>query len=410
MTLSINTNISALNAQRNLQNSATRSQNSISKLSSGSRITTAADDAAALAIASGLKLDLASLRAAGNNVSQATSILQIADGGFAQIGEVLNRMQTLAASSQSDQISATERGFLNTEFQSLLSEIDRIADSTEFNGIELLGGAASLDVANIGTGLVPANGFVGFELNSSIRNQAGNESFEITFDENTDVFSVSVFDAVGGAAGAGNLVGSQSIDLNNIAGNPFDIGGTESLSAGNTFTLNFDSLGVEMTLNSDFDATATTVPGGSAFAVAGVDTIAGTGTTAANLNFLVGVSTTDVIGITLQQGNAAALGVGGTDVTSILNAQGASTAISNAVDTLNTARAGLGATLNRLEFAGSNVSVQIENSEAARSVLEDVDIAEEFTNFTSSQVLVQAGVSILAQANQQPSLLLQLLN
>ena len=412
MTLSINTNISALTAQRNLRASSDASAKSISKLSSGSRITTAADDAAALAISSGLKLDLASLRAAGNNVSQATSILQIADGGYEQLGEVLNRMQTLATSAQSDQISATERGFLDTEFQNLISEIDRIADSTEFNGIELLGGAASLDIdsATLGSGLAPANGFVGFEIDSSIRDELGGESFQVTFDETSDVFSVEVYDGTGGAGGAGNLVGSQSIDLNDLAGNPFDIGGTESLAAGNTFALNFDSIGLEMTMNSDFDATASTVPNGSAFGVNGIDTVSGTGTTAANLNFLVGVSTSDVIGITLQQGNAAALGVGGTDVTSIANAQGASTAINTAVENLNTARAGLGATLNRLEFAGSNVSVQIENSEAARSTLEDVDIAEEFTNFTSSQVLVQAGVSILAQANQQPSLLLQLLN
>ena len=115
MTLSINTNVSALTAQRNLRGSSDASAKSIAKLSSGSRITTAADDAAALAISSGLKLDLASLRAAQNNVSQATSILQIADGGYEQIGEVLNRMQTLATSARSDQISATERGFLDTE-------------------------------------------------------------------------------------------------------------------------------------------------------------------------------------------------------------------------------------------------------------------------------------------------------
>ncbi len=407
MTLSINTNISAITAQRNLAISSNRSASSIAKLSSGSRITTAKDDAAALAISSGLKLDLAALRAAQSNVSQASAILQIADGGFAQIGEVFNRLQTLATSAQSDQISATERGFLNTEYQELLGEIDRIADSTEFNGIELLGGAASLDInaGTLGTDLVPANGFVGFEFDASVR--VATESIEVTYDEVTQVFSVSVYDAAGGS-GAGNLVASQSVNLNDLAGNPFDIGGTGTLTAGNIFQLDFSSIGVDITVNSDFDTT--TVGGfGGAFATGGVDVAAGTGTAAAALNFLVGISSTDVIGITLQVGTAAALGVGGTSVTSTVNAQGAATAISTAVENLNTARATLGATLSRLEFAGSNVAVQVENSEAARSVLEDVNVAEEFTNFTSSQVLVQAGVSILAQANQQPSLLLQLL-
>ena len=407
MTLSINTNVSALTAQRNLSISSNRSANSIAKLSSGSRITTAKDDAAALAIASGLKLDLASLRAAQSNVSQATAILQIADGGYSQLGEVFNRLQTLATSAQSDQISATERGFLNTEYQQLLSEIDRIADSTEFNGIELLGGAASLDIdpGTLGTDLVPANGFVGFEFNAAVR--TAGESLEVTYDEVTQVFSVSVYDAAGGS-GAGNLVASQSVDLNDIAGNPFNIGGTGTLDAGNTFDINFGSIGLTLTMNSDFDTAAAGGFGGD-FATGGVDVLAGAGTTATNLNFLVGVSTTDVVSITLQVGNAAALGVGGSAVDTIANAQGAAQAIDTAVQNLNTARATLGATLSRLEFAGSNVAIQVENSEAARSTLEDVNVAEEFTNFTSSQVLVQAGVSILAQANQQPSLLLQLL-
>ena len=406
MTLTINTNISALTAQRNLSMSSARSAKSIAKLSSGSRITSAKDDAASLAIANGLKLDLASLRAAQSNVSQATSILQIADGGYSQISDVLTRMKTLATSAQSDQISSTERGYLNTEYQLLLNETDRIAASTEFNGIELLGGSASLDVntATVGSDLTAANGFVGFEFDAAQRSNG--ESTEVTYDENTQVFSINVYDAAGGS-GAGNLLGSQSINLNDLAGDPFDLSGTGKLSAGNTYQLNFASIGVKLTVNSDFDSAAAGGFGGS-FATGGLDIQTGTGTTAANLSFLVGVSTTDTIGLTLQVGTSAALGVGGTDVTSVTNAQGAATAIETAMQNLNTARATVGATLSRLEFAGSNLAVQVENSDAARSVLEDVDVAQEFTNFTSSQVLVQAGVSILAQANKQPSLLLQL--
>ena len=406
MTLTINTNISALTAQRNLSMSSARSAKSIAKLSSGSRITSAKDDAASLAIANGLKLDLASLRAAQSNVSQATSILQIADGGYSQISDVLTRMKTLATSAQSDQISSTERGYLNTEYQLLLNETDRIAASTEFNGIELLGGSASLDVnsATVGSTLTAANGFVGFEFDAAQR--ANGESAEVTYDENTQVFSINVYDAAGGST-AGNLLGSQSINLNDLAGDPFDLAGTGKLAAGNTYQLNFASIGVKLTVNSDFDSAAAGGFGGD-FATGGLDIQTGTGTTAANLSFLVGVSTTDTIGLTLQVGTSAALGVGGTDVTSVTNAQGAATAIETAMQNLNTARATVGATLSRLEFAGSNLAVQVENSDAARSVLEDVDVAQEFTNFTSSQVLVQAGVSILAQANKQPSLLLQL--
>lgn len=136
---------------------------------------------------------------------------------------------------------------------------------------------------------------------------------------------------------------------------------------------------------------------------------AGTATAGANLNFLIGVANTDVLNVVIGVGTAAALGVGSSQVDSVANAQSASNAIDTAMNTVNTQRANLGALMSRLEFAGANVAVQIENNEAARSVLYDVDVSSEMTEFTSKQVLVQAGVSMLAQANQQPQILLQLL-
>lgn len=389
-------NVQSLTAQRNLSASAKASASSIGKLSSGSRIVTAKDDAASLAIASGLKLDLAALRAADANVKQGTSILQIADGGYKALGDVLNRLKTLASTAQSDQISATERGFLDTEYQRLLAEIDRIADSTEFNGVELLGGAQNLGTGAVGTDVETADGFVGFTFDPNIR--AAADTVTIDYDAATQVFTLTVADGTG-------VVGAQSINLNDIAGNPFNIGTTNTLDAGELYELNFGAIGVKINLSSDFDG-AVAITGGVNNTV-GV--VAGTGATAATLNFLVGVSATDTVGLTLQIGNAQALGVAGTSVTDTVNAGAASVAIEAAVNVLNDARSEVGAALSRLEFAGTTVAVQIENSEAARSVLEDVDVAAEFTKFTSSQVLVQAGVSILAQANQQPSLLLRLL-
>ena len=106
--------------------------------------------------------------------------------------------------------------------------------------------------------------------------------------------------------------------------------------------------------------------------------------------------------------NSTTLGLANTDITSATNADAASAAISNAVDTLNTSRANVGASQNRLEFAAANLSTATENAEAARSSLLDLDIASEMTKFTSKQILVQAGVSMLAQANQMPQNLLRL--
>lgn len=394
MPLTINSNVLAMGSQRSLNVTAMKSNAALAKLSSGSRIVTAKDDAAALSIANGLRLDLAALRAASTNVQQASSVLQIADGGFAQIGEVLTRMKTLATNAQSDNLSATERGFLNTEFTNLRSEISRIAGSTEFNGVELLGGAARLETTNAGTNVETADGFVGFEFNPAVRNVG--DIATIAYNSTTNVMTVSVTDGT-------DALGSQSIDLGALSGDPFDVGGGGNLVAGSTYDLDFSAIGVKIKLNSTF-AAGTAITANNTVEVA-----AGTTTAGANLNFLVGVATSDVINVAIGVADAAGLGVGAATVDSVANAQGASAAIDTAVNNVNTQRANLGALMSRLDFAGANVAVQIENNEAARSVLFDVDVSSEMTEFTSKQVLVQAGISMLAQANQQPSLLLRLL-
>lgn len=402
MPLTLGSNITALGAQRNLGINSQKSNSSLSKLSSGNRIVTAKDDAAALSVSNGIRLDISALRAAATNVSQASSMVQIADGGFSQISDILTRMKTLASNAQSDQLSATERSFLNTEFAQLRSEITRIAESTEFNGVELLGGTAQHEAANVGTLVGTAQGFIGFDFNTSVRSVG--ESMRVAYNSTTNVMTVDVFDAAGGG---GNALGSQSIDLGTLAGNPFDVGGANALPNGQTYTLDFAALGVKISLNTTFNAAANIA--GAAFANDGVNIVAGSTTASATLNFLVGVSTTDLISVTIQQGNASALGVGALTVDNATNAQAASNAIDTAMTTVNTARSTLGAIMSRLEFAGANVAVQIENNEAARSTLADTDVSAEMTEFTSKQVLVQAGVSMLSQANQQPQILLQLL-
>lgn len=392
MALSITTNLSALTAQRNLSASAAKSQSALNKLSSGSRITSAKDDAAGLAIATSLRMDLSSVRAAQSNISQASSMLQVADGGLSQITDILGRMKTLAATAQSDQISNTERGFVNTEFQNLVQEIDRIAGATEYNGVELLTGAtgvgASLGTNAIGTNVEAADGFVAVTFDSNKR--ADGEAITIEFDENTNVFTVTALDGTGG-----NALGVQSLDLDDFGG---------PVAAGQTVDLNFSDLGVTIRLSDDFDDTAALSANNE---ITIQDTVAGQQGT--QLLFKVGVDNSDTITANINNASAASLGVNGVDVNTRVGADAAVTAIDTAVERVNTNRANIGAIMNRLEFAGSNVATQIENFEAARSTLMDTDVAVEMTQFTSQQVLVQAGVSMLAQANQQGGLLMRLL-
>lgn len=143
--VSINTNISALIAQQNLGKADRASQSSIARLSSGNSIIRASDDAAGLAVGTGLRTDVSTLRTALTNTSQANSVLSIADGALFNIGEILQRQKALASQANSGSLSDTERVFLDSEFQKLTLEIDRIADSTNFNGIKLIDGGIAGD-------------------------------------------------------------------------------------------------------------------------------------------------------------------------------------------------------------------------------------------------------------------------
>lgn len=417
MPITINTNISAMISQRNLAASSARSSTSLAKLSSGSRVPSAKEDAASLAVGTGLKVEVSALKAAQVNAQQASSVLQIADGAFGQISDILTRMKSLATTGQSGQLSGTELQFLNDEYGLLAGEIDRIAATTEFNGQALLGGSNSLSVdtlVNAGAGgLVDvASGFVGHSFDASIVND--NDRFAVFYDDSTGNITVN------------NFTTSQAQTIN--------LGGTGDsiVQTGQVRELDFSNIGVKITINSDFNNNAGALATGAVIG-SGADIGTGPGLAggvdvniefaanavstsgAATFEFQVGsgngvVDANNRISITVAEGNFDALvGATHTNLTSTTASATASDELDTAVTAVNTARAAIGANLNKLEFANSNLAVTIENTEAARSTLMDVDVSAEITKFSSEQVLIQAGVSMLAQANQQPSLLLRLL-
>jgi flagellin len=273
MPLNVVSNYAANVAHRNLQATDIAASNSLAKLSIGKRVVSARDDAASMAIGSRMQSEVMGLKQAVINAGQANSMLQIADGAMSTLSDILTRMRVLAMQADSQNLGATERSFLDAEFQALKLEIDRVANDTEFNGTKLINADTTLTF-KIGTGTVAAED-----------------------------------------------------DL--------------------TFTIS-------------------------------------------------GVTATD-------------LTVNGDDILNTTNTETALTNLSTAIDTLNTARAEIGAAQNRLDYATANLQIAIENSEAARSTLLDLDLAAEMTNFTSKQVLMQSGVAMLAQANQLPQNLLRLL-
>lgn len=276
MGLRINTNIQALVAQRHLNVNRQEQERSLERLSSGSRINHASDDAAGLAISERIRANTRSLSQAGRNAQDGISLVQVAEGGTNEVTNILIRMRELSIQAASDTIGNKERGFIDKEVTQLRSEIDRIAQTTEFNGTKLLNGSA----------------------------------------ERLDI----------------------QVGLNN---NPME-----------------DRL---------------------------------------------------VINPSEQNITTAALGLTGITTMSKEEAQMNLEKLDNALTTLNSNRSALGALQNRMQSTINNIGIYKENLDAARSRIKDTDMAAETSELTKNNILSQAGISVLSQANQNPQAALKLL-
>ncbi|WP_296992779.1 flagellin [Thalassospira sp. UBA1131] len=447
MALNIISNYAANVAHRNLSASDEMATRSLSKLSSGTRVVSARDDAASMAIGARLNATTQALKTATVNVGQANSMLQIADGGMATIDDVLVRMKTLAVQASSGNLSDTERGFLNDEFVQLRDEIDRIASSTNFNGIQLLGDggdvAINLTPATSNEALRPAFGFDRFAITDNnywaqdvAADGVDDNGLEIRINEGSgEQVIMTVLTAIDGS-----IERTQSIDITDFAAT----GGSRSIAAGENTVLNFDELGLSITVNTNFSDTVDYVRAGTAgsndfgfgsantdFMGTGVDTSAGqfffmeedAGQQLSDtIEFQVGGGNTanDRLSINLSAVDSAVLGssgigqetledLGANAINTAAGAQNAVEVVTRAIDDLQRARAAIGTSQNRLDFAAQNLASTQENTESARSTLLDLDVAAEMTAFTSKQILVQSGVAMLAQANQMPQNLLRLL-
>ncbi|MCC9624132.1 flagellin [Thalassospira sp. MA62] len=449
MALNIISNYAANLAHRNLTSSDEAATRSLSKLSSGTRVVSARDDAASLAIGARLNATTQALKTATVNVGQANSMLQIADGGMATIDDVLVRMKTLSVQASSGNLSDTERGFLNDEFTELRDEIDRVASSTNFNGIQLLGDGGDValnydDLSGGGSGeaLVPVNGFDNFAITDN-NYWATDTISDDGVSDNSFTVNINygagdqVIMTVAASVDGGNENRTQSIDVTDFA-----TGGTTEISAGENATLNFDELGLSFTVNTNFSDSVATIRSdttgasnfGSATNFNGSSLNSATGNTvtmeadngqelANDIEFQVGGGNTanDRLSITLTSVDAGTLGGGASNtedtledlgenaITTAAGAQEAVEVVTRAIDDLQRARAAVGTSQNRLDFAGQNLATTQENTESARSTLMDLDVASEMTAFTSKQILVQSGVAMLGQANQMPQNLLRLL-
>ena len=382
MALTATTNTTANTALRYLSQNNNMAASSLAKLSSGSRIVRASDDAASLAIGTKIKADVTALKQAQVNAGQASSLLQVADGGLSQTTDILMRMKALAVQAQSGSVSDNERGFLDKEFQALSGQIDAIAAQTKFNGTELLSGNIATAFSAIGTAI---DGSGAAELKLTGGSEAG--AYTVAYDDATGVLTVTQGTGVGAE--------SQSVTLDNT-----DTAFTGSVA--------FDQFGLEVAFTA-FDLDTVAIAANNTATV-----------TSGAMSFQVGVSSTDTIDVTIADIRTSALGDGTNTLSddgsgspasigTAAKAAGAVDIIDGALSQISEGRADVGALISRFEFASANLATTVENLDAARSVLLDVDMAAEMSNFSSKQVLLQASVAMLAQANQMPQQLLKLL-
>ena len=487
MSLSIISNYAANVAERYLQKTDTSATDSIAKLSAGTRVLTAKDDAASMAIGAGLAAEIAGQQQAQVNATQVTSMLQVADGAMSTVNDIIVRMKTLAVQAGSGQLGVTERADLDTEYQGLLSEIDRIASATAFNGVTLVNGssttAESINAQSSTNNKVQAaDGFQAVTLESStgsasikVAYNATNHVLTLTnlttgvsqgvdigstaiatnasqdvkfstigatvtlnsaFDKTTSIAPSNTFTAGGTAAGALSSISVTSstastslINLAAISGSldasstvtaaVLTIGGftgSVDLSSTGTKSVTLSNAGSSFTLNFNVTTAFVTNATTSAISVGDLGALVFGQANASNttsFSFKLGTGTTagvDDVTVSVGSVSTSSLGLTGTSVTGVdaTNANTASAALTGAINILNTARAGIGASQNRLQFASNNLSTSVQNTESARSSLMDLDMAAEMTKFTNAQVLEQAGISMLAQANQMPQHLLKL--
>ena len=386
MALSINTNVSSLNAQRNLTTSGSDLATSLQRLSSGMRINSAKDDAAGLAISQRFTTQIRGMDQAARNANDGISLSQTAEGAMGEIGNNLQRIRELAVQSRNATNSASDRAALNSEAQQLKAEIDRVAKDTSFNSTKLLDGSFTNQAFQVGANQGETISVAGIVDASSA---ALGAYTSVTGTSSATGVAASTF--VGYGAGGLTINGT---DIGAVASGVNAVGqGTNNAAAINAVT---GTTGVTAAADGVTGVLTLTAADGTAITVGGTAAATETGLTA-------GAQTlTAVAGI-------ASTGFADLDISTVLGADNAMLAMDGALTAINSARADMGAIQNRFSSVVANLSSTSENLSAARSRIQDADFAKESAQLSRNQILQQAGTAMLAQANQASQGVLALL-
>lgn len=466
----INTNVASLNAQRNLNKSQSMLSTSLQRLSSGMRINSAKDDAAGLAISERFTAQIRGLNQAARNSNDGISLAQTAEGALGEVTNNLQRIRELAVQSSNATNSASDRLAMQEEVTQLMAEVERVANQSNFNGVKLLDGSFSAQVfqvgANVGetisvASIVDATSTgLGLDNSAATRTDGTAPTAALLAGDLTvngvDVGAVArdanaIAAAITASSTSVTATATNSIDTgtfatsaNDEAGDTYtltvagvDIVGT-STGAGTINAAMMDASLAAGTVLADLAAAGITVSGSFAggnqtFIDADGDNIviseavvdangtnntggvgAGTGTNYGTVNSITSAGADLVIAgaDATKAGLTATTTAASANTLSVATVAGAGlviTAVDSAINAVNSARGTLGAVQNRFESVVTSLQTSAESLSAARSRIQDADFAQETANLTKAQILQQAGVAMIAQANSLPQNVLSLL-
>ena len=392
MALSILNNISSLTAENALSNTQASLQKTLTQLSTGLKINSGSDDAAGLSIAEGMTANMAALTQSQQNASNGIGMLQTADGALSQVTTLLNRAVTLATEAASSNITGSQSTALDTEFQSILSEVNQIGQTTNFNGLNVFAGNTGTDFGTTsGTAANPLTTDSTLAVGSvtTITDNADNSTFSFTAttgnnsiaDLNTALgkatgdVAKAVF-AVGAATqGTANEVDKINLELTTTAG--------DSLTVTTSDTTTLASIGV---VGGNADQSDVFLSDGSTIASAANTQIK------TNINAL----------------SSAALGLSTDNLQSATSATAALTAVNSAITQVSANRGVIGAAVNRLTAASGDMSSEVTNLQSATNSIQNADIGKTVANMTQYNVLQSTGMAALQQSNQAQQAVLKL--
>ena len=406
----INTNVSATLASNAITRNDRAMSTAMERLSTGLRINSAADDAAGLAIASRMRSQVDGLEQAARNANDGISMIQTAEGAYIEVSNMLSRMKELSVQASSGTYSNTDRAALNLEFSQLQSEMKRIAGNTQWNGFNILDGAAGGTSATVNYQVGAGSGqTMAATFNTLYKNVATSTATAESVVANK---TQSIVDISGSNIAAGDHI---KITLTDNGGNKVDLLLSVDATAATALS---GGGGADTVVDGDIHyadngyTALNTVLGQAGHA--GITVKLGHNGTAdaANKIFIQGTANTQpftlaATDVSIVRGEVSTLDA--FDVSSATNAQKSVAELDSLITTVAAGRAKYGAYINRLEYAADNLMNVAQNTDASRSRIEDADYASETSELARTQIISQASTAMLAQANQSKQSVLALL-